>query len=96
MTDIALIDDDGVTAVFAHNLRARNIAAEIGAMSGFDILWCSEPPMPHGVVSVGAVTLCPSHFASFGKQLSDAGLVVIIPDVGNEIKRLRAAAAKED
>jgi hypothetical protein len=80
MTDIALIDDDGVTAVFAHNMRARNIAAEIGVMSGLNITWCDEPPMPNGVVSVGAVTLCPKHFASFGKQLSEAGLVVTYPD----------------
>jgi hypothetical protein len=76
MTDITLVDDAGVTAVFAHNLRAMNIAAEVGIMSGLDITWCSEPPMPDGVVSVGSVTMSPSHFASFGKRLSDAGLVV--------------------
>jgi hypothetical protein len=79
MTDIALIDDGGVTAVFAHSGRAKDIAAGVGSIMGFDILWDHTPPMPDGVVSVGAVALCPHFFADFGEQLRHAGLAVIYP-----------------
>jgi hypothetical protein len=82
--DIALIDDDGVTAVFAHNPRAQEIATKVAALSGMSILWGGhhyEEFYPDGVIDVGAITLCPEHFANFGQQLSDAGLVVIYPDM---------------
>jgi hypothetical protein len=71
-----LIDDDGVTAVFAHNERAKQVATGIGQMSDLYILWSSAGPMPPGVISVGAVPLCPDHFFNLGKNLTDAGLVV--------------------
>jgi hypothetical protein len=80
MTDIALIDDDGVTAVFAHSERAKNVTAGIVAMKGLDINWNYTPPMPDGVVCVGAVVLCPCCVTKFGDDLRRAGLKVIFPN----------------
>jgi hypothetical protein len=84
--DIVLIDDDGVTAVFADNIRAKEVAAGIGSMLGLNISWSSGPKMPRGVVSVGAVALCLDHSAEFVKHLSAAGLDV------RQVPRLDAGA----
>jgi hypothetical protein len=74
--DILLVDDGGVTAVFAHNARAKEVAAGIGQMLDLIIDWSSNSKMPRGVVAVGAVALCLDHCAEFVRNLSDAGLVV--------------------
>ena len=79
--DIVLIDDDGVTAVFAYNANAMSAATKITASQGMSLDWDTDCPcLPDDTVGVAAVVLCPSHFTELEKLLSRAGLgVEVLP-----------------
>lgn len=75
--DIALIDDAGVTAVFANNANAVSVATKIAAAQGVSLDWDTDSPdLPRSVVGVGAAVLCSLHFMELGASLSRAGLDV--------------------
>jgi hypothetical protein len=79
LTDIALIDDRGVTAVLAHNADAMAVADEVATQVGLDLEWdTSSPELPEGVCGVGSAVLCPAHIVEFGRRLTRAGLAVVV------------------
>lgn len=79
MTDIVLIDDDGVTAIFAYNTHATTVAQEVATASGIEdtLIW-EWPELLDKAVGVCAVGLCSCCVPEFAQSLSRAGLLVEI------------------
>jgi hypothetical protein len=72
--DIALFDDDGVTAIYAMSMHAKEVVRRV---SDLDIIWTDKNK--DDCASIGAVALCSACFVALGQELSNAGLVVVYP-----------------
>ncbi len=72
--DIALFDDDGITAIYGTSMHAKEVVRRV---SDLDILWTDYNK--DDCASVGAVKLCSSCFIALGQELFNAGLVVVYP-----------------